>query len=80
MSNDQDSIEVDYSKTKNNDRSYLQDPITKCNYGSNTQKITTEDISASVFLELQSQRVIHEPHDDLKTNFVLLENTEELPK
>ena len=52
VSNYQDSIEVYYSKTKNNERSSVQDPITKCNYGNDTQIIIIEDIAASVMLEL----------------------------
>ena len=38
FSDDQDSVEVDYSKTKKNERYYVQDPITKCNDGNDTQK------------------------------------------
>ena len=67
--NDQDSVEVGYYKTKKNDRSSVQDPITKCNDGNDTQKITTEDIAASVLLELQSQQVRPESQDDLNTKF-----------
>ena len=55
FSNDQDSVEVDYSKTNNNERSYVQDPIKIFNYGNDTQIIITEDISASVLLEIKSQ-------------------------
>ena len=38
LSNDQDSVEVDYSKTNNNDICPVQDPITKLNDGNDTQK------------------------------------------
>ena len=55
LSNDQDSVEVYYSKTKKNERSSVQDTITKCYDGNDTQKIITEDIADLVLLELQSQ-------------------------
>ena len=67
--NDQDSVEVYYSKKNKNDRYYVQDPITKWNDGNDTKKITTEDIAALVLLELQSQKVKPESQDDLNTNF-----------
>ena len=51
--NDQDSVEVDYSKTNKNERSSVQDPIKKCNDGNYIQLIITEDIADSVLLELQ---------------------------
>ena len=60
LSNDQDSVDVDYSKTNNNERSSVQDLIKIFNDGNDTQIIITEDIAASVFLELQSQQVISE--------------------
>ena len=69
LSNDKDSVEVDYSKTKKDERYYVQDYITKCNDGNDTQKTKTEDIAASVLLELKSQQVRPEPQDDLKTDF-----------
>ena len=72
LSNDQDSVEVDDSKTNNNERSSVQDPIKKINDGNNTQLIITEYISASVLLELQIQRVRPESQDDLNTNFFFL--------
>ena len=50
----------------------MQDHITKCDDVNDNQIIMTEDIAASVLLELQSQRVRPESQDDLKTNFVLL--------
>ena len=58
LSNDQYSIQVDYSKTNKNDRSPVQDPIKKWNTNNNTQIIITEDIAASVLLELQSLWVL----------------------
>ena len=51
--NDQDSIEVDYSKTNKNERSSVQYPIKKYNYDNYIQLIITEDITASVLLELK---------------------------
>ena len=36
LSNDKDYVEVDYHKTKNNDISSMQDPITKYNDGKDT--------------------------------------------
>ena len=60
FSNDQDSVEVDYYKTNKNERSSVKYPIKKFNDGNDTQIIITEDIAASVFLELQSQQVISE--------------------
>ena len=53
--NDQDSVELDYSKTNNNERYFVQDPIKKCNDGNDTQIIITEDIAAYMLLDLQSQ-------------------------
>ena len=38
FSNDQDSVEVEYSKTKKNERSSVQDPITKFNDDNDRQK------------------------------------------
>ena len=58
VSNYQDSIELYYSKTKNNERSSVQDPITKCNDGNDNKIIITEDVADSVLLEIQSQQVI----------------------
>ena len=58
----------------------MQDPITKCNDGNDTQIIITEDIAAYVLLELQIQQVRPESQDNLKTNFVLLESMEYPPK
>ena len=55
LSNDQESVWVDYSKINKNERSYVQDPIKKCNDGNDTQIIITYDIAASVLLDLQSQ-------------------------
>ena len=52
LSNDQEYVELDHYKTNNNERSSVQDPITKCNYGNDTQIIIIEDIAASVMLEL----------------------------
>ena len=80
FSNVQDYVEVDHSKTNNNDISSVQYPITKYNDGNDTQIIITEDIAASVLLELQSQWVTPESHDYLKTDFVLLESMEDPPK
>ena len=54
----------------------MQDPITKCNDGKYTQKIITEDISASLLLDIQSQRERPESQVDLKKYFVLLESME----
>ena len=42
----------------------MQDPITKCNDGNDTQILITEDIDASVLLELRCQRVTPELQDD----------------
>ena len=50
---DQDSVEVDDSKTNKNEIFSVKDPIKKCNDGSYIQLIITEGISASVLLELQ---------------------------
>ena len=55
LSNDQDSVEVYYSKTKKNERSSVQDPITKCYDCNYTQKSITEDKADLVLLEIQSQ-------------------------
>ena len=38
LSNDQDSVEVYYPKTKKNEKYSMQDPITKFNDGNDTQK------------------------------------------
>ena len=62
FSNDQDYVEVDYSKTNKNEKSFVQDP-------NDTQIIITEDIADSVLLELQSQRVRPKSQDDLKNDF-----------
>ena len=80
FSNDQDYVEVYYSKTNKNERSFVQDPITKFNDFNDTQIIITEDIAASVLLELQSQKVRPESQDDLKTDFFLLGSMEYPPK
>ena len=64
LSNYQESVEVDYPKTNKNERSYVQDTITKCNDGNDTQILITEDIDASVLLELRCQRVTPELQDD----------------
>ena len=77
FSNDKESIELDYPKTKNNERSSMQEPITKYNDGYDTQKTITEDIADSVLLELQSQWVRPESQDYLKTDHVLLEFMED---
>ena len=77
LSKYQDSFDVDYSKTKMNERSSVQDPITKYNDGNDTQKSITEDIAAFVLLELQSQQVRPESQDDLNTDFVFLESMED---
>ena len=50
LSNDQDYVEVDDSKTNNNERSSMQYPIKKCNNGNYIQLITTEDIADYVLL------------------------------
>ena len=71
LSNIQDYVEVYYCKTNKNEISSVQDPTTKFNDGNDTKIIITEYIAASVMLEIQSQRVIPESHDDLKTGFVL---------
>ena len=55
LSKDQDSVEVYYYKTNKNERSSVKYPIKKFNDGNDTQIIITEDIAASVLLELQSQ-------------------------
>ena len=52
----------------------MQYPIKKCNDGNYIQLIITEDIAASVLLELQSQRVRPESQDDLKTGFCFIES------
>ena len=80
FSNDQDSVEVEYYKTKQNERSSLQDPITKCNDVKDTQKTTTENNAANVLLEIKIREVRHELKEDLKTDFVLLGSTEDTPK
>ena len=41
FSNDQDSVDVDNSKTNKNERSSVQDPIKKCNDGNYIQLIIT---------------------------------------
>ena len=58
----------------------MQYPITKFNYGNDTQITIAEDIAASVLLELQSQRVRPESQDDLKNDFIFLESTEDPPQ
>ena len=58
----------------------MQNPIKKCNDGNDTQIIITEDIAASVLLELQNQQVRPESQDDLKTDFIFLESMEYPPK
>ena len=55
FTNDQEYIEVDYSPENKNERSSVQDPITKCNDGNDTQIITTDDIASSVLLYLKNQ-------------------------
>ena len=45
FSNYQDYVEVDYSKTNNNERSYVQDPIKKCYDGNYIELIITEAVS-----------------------------------
>ena len=50
----------------------MKDLITKFNYGNDAQIIITEDIAASVLLDLQIQRVRYELQDYLKTNFFCL--------
>ena len=49
---DKDSVEVDYSKIKKNERSSVQDPIKIYNDGNDTQIIITGDIADSVLLDL----------------------------
>ena len=65
---------------KKNERYYVQDPIKQFNDGSDTQLIITEDVAASMLLELKSQRVRPEYQDDLKTDFFFLESMEDTPK
>ena len=50
LCNDQDSVEVDDSKTNKNERSFVQYPIKKCNYGNYIQLIITDDIASYVLL------------------------------
>ena len=50
LCNDQDSFEVNDSKTNNNERSSVQYPIKKCNDGNYIQLIITEDIPDYVLL------------------------------
>ena len=50
LSNDQESVKVDNSKTNKNERSFVQYPIKKCNYGNYIQLIITEDIADYVLL------------------------------
>ena len=54
FSNDQDSVEVDDSKTNKNEIYSVQDPIKKCNGSNYTQIIITEDKANSILLELQN--------------------------
>ena len=54
-------------------------PIKKYNDCNDTQTIITEDIAASVLLELQSQQVRPEYQDDLNTNF-FFKSMEDPPK
>ena len=65
---------------KKNERSSVQYPIKKCNYGNYIQLIITEDIADYVLLYMKSQWVRPESRDDLKTEFVLLESMEDPPK
>ena len=50
LCNDQDSVEVDDSKTNNNEISYVQYPVKKCNDSNYIQLIITEDIADYVLL------------------------------
>ena len=50
LSNDQDSIEIDNSKTNKNERSSVQYPIKQRNDGKYIQLIITCDIAAYVLL------------------------------
>ena len=74
LSNDQDSVEVDDSKTNKNERSFVQYPIKKISDGNYIQLIITEDIAAYLLSYLQSQWLGPESQDDLKTKFFLLES------
>ena len=80
LCNDQDSVEVDDSKTNNNEISSVQYPVKKCNDSNYIQLIITEDIADYVLLYLQSKWVRPESQDDLNTEFVLLESMEDPPK
>ena len=55
LSNDQEYVEVDYSKTNKNERSSVQYHIKKINDGNYIQLIITEDIAAYLLSYLQSQ-------------------------
>ena len=50
LSNDQDSVEVEYSKTNKNERSFVKYPIKRFNDGNYIQLIITYDITAYVLL------------------------------
>ena len=50
LSNDQDFVEVDDSKTNNNERTSVQYPIKKLNGGNYIQLIITYDIAAYLLL------------------------------
>ena len=80
LCNDQDSVEVDDSKTNKDEIFSVQDPIKKCNDGNYIQLIITEYIADYVLLELKSKWVRPESQDNLKTEFVLLESMEDPPK
>ena len=54
--------------------------LKKCNDGNDTQINITEDIAASVLLELQSQQLRPVSQDDLNTDFLLIESMEDPPK
>ena len=55
LSNDQDFVEVDDSKTNNNEISSVQYHIKPCNDSNYIQLIITEDIADYVLLYLQSK-------------------------
>ena len=57
LSNDQDYVELYYSKTNKNERYSVQGPIKKCNGGNDTQIFITGVVAASVLVELKSQQV-----------------------
>ena len=54
----------------------MQEPIKRCNDVNDTHIIITEDVAASVLLEIQSQQVRPESQYYLKTDFVFLESME----